>query len=354
MKQGQFKNGLLLIIAVTIAACSAPKVQQEVLMPAREAGMQSAKKLAVFNISGDNGSFTAQVESFIANVKVNGKPYFEILERQMLDKIMAEQKMVSSSGLFNEKDAVKLGDLGGADTLIMGGLNMPAVEVRNYEKEDKLCKVRDSSGVCHDWSTVRTPCIDKSASVRFTLKAVSVQKGSIIFTKTYSGSASNTFCNSSMRAVGSIGMSNALSTGSGFNKSEGDVQNEAINKVLDGLRKDIAPFTVLVTIEFMEKDDVMSSDTKNLFKSAMDFVDGKRMDRACDLFKQAGSRDGNSPAVNYNMGVCAEIGGDFDRAESYYHKADRNTSKPDKLIGSALARVAEMKAKSQEVSKQMR
>jgi tetratricopeptide (TPR) repeat protein len=171
--------------------------------------------------------------------------------------------------------------------------------------------------------------------VDFTIKAVSVQQGLITFTKTYSGSARDSSCR-------------------GDGKSGADLQNEAIWQVLEGMRRDVAPYTVMVSIEFMDDDDVMDSATRRKVKNAMEYAEQKRVDRACEIFKEAVAGSGKSPALYYNLGVCAEIASDFDRAETLYDKADRLSSKPVELISQALIRVRLMKSNQQAVSQQLR
>jgi len=315
-----------------LVGCASVKVSQVVEVPARQSGMVNSKKLAVFYFNGDTaGTFTAQVESYLSNITVRDTPYFQVLEREMLDKIIDEQRMVSSSGYFDENDAVKLGKLSGADTLIMGSVSMPPVSAHHYRKAVEYCKDKN----CTRKETRYESCLDKSANVDLTLKAVSVQQGTIIFTQTYSGKDSNTVC------------------GDKRGKNETDLQNEAIRQILNNLRKDVAPYSVVLNIEFMEKDDSMSSATKAKLKGAMEYIKQKRVDRACEIFKDAIASDTNSPALYYNVGVCAEIDGDLDRAENLYNQSDRKAAKPIRLISEAINRVRMMKSNQTAVSKQI-
>lgn len=353
------KNLRLAIIGaafVLLAGCSTPKVSQVVEIPARQSGMVNAKKLAVFNINGDrNGTFTAQVESYLGNINVRHKPYFEMVERQRIDQIIAEQRMVTSSGFFNENDVVKLGKLSAADTLIMGSVSMPSVTVRNYTKKLEHCKDKK----CTQTDVSYEPCVEKIANVDYTLKAVSVQQGNIIFTQTYSGKANNTFCgNGDGRSDSSIcaiqtaipALSNNTACG---DKNETELRNQAINQILDNLRKDVAPYPVVLNIEFMEEDDSMSSATEDKLEGAMEYVKQQRVSRACEIFKDALASDTNSPALYYNLGVCAEIGGDLDRAETLYSQSDRKAVKPIRLISEAINRVKSMRYNQAAVSQQM-
>jgi hypothetical protein len=340
---------------VLLAGCSAVKVTKEVEFPARQSGMVNTKKLAVFNINGDiNGAFTSQVESYFSNIQVRGTTYFEVLERQMLDKIVAEQHMVSSSGLFNEKDAAKLGRLSGADTLITGVVSMPPMSVNQRTKTEQRCK--DTK--CKVKEDVYFSCVDKNVNLGFTLKAVSVQQGNILFTHIYSGKGSSTECDegknkSEVNRRDVLALLGSDKTSYAGIISETELRNVAIRQILDNLRKDVAPYPVMLNIEFMEKDDFMSSATKDKLGGAMEYIKQGRMDRACEIFKDALTSDTNSPALYYNSGVCAEVGSDLDKAEILYNQADRKTSKPVRLISDAINRIKTVRTNQVAVSKQI-
>ncbi|MFZ5524537.1 MAG: CsgG/HfaB family protein [Pseudomonadota bacterium] len=330
-----WKNLVIAAMAAAIAmlvGCAAAKVSQVVEVPARQSGMVDSRKLAVFYFNGDiDGTITAQVESYLSNINVRGTPYFKVLEREMLDKIMDEQRMVSSSGYFDENDAVKLGKLSGADTLIMGSVSKPPISVRYYRKAVDYCLDKK----CTKKETRYKSCADMVTNIDLTLKAVSVQQGTIIFTQTYAGKASDTDC------------------GGAGGKNETDLRNQAIKQILNDLRKDVAPYSVMLSIEFMDKDDSMSPATKAKLEGAMEYIRQKRVDRACEIFRDALAGDTNSPALYYNLGVCAEIEGDLDKAEDLYHQSDRKAAKPIRLISEAINRVKAMKSNQTELGKQI-
>lgn len=333
----------VVVCSLLLAACSSVKVSREVEMPARASGMAGAKKLAVLQLDGDrDGSFGARVEAWLASIQVRGTPYFEVLERKMLDRIVAEQKMVSASGLFDERDAVRLGDLAGADTLVTGGVHMPPPGERLYQRSEQVCRkwkkvVRDGKEVeeCAYYGTRYIDCVERSANVDFTIKAVSVRQGNLIFTRTYSGSADDNSCH-------------------GRAKSGGDLQNEAIRQVFESMRKDVAPYTVTVSIEFMDDDEGMDRATRKKVAGAMEYAEQQRVDRACEIFREAAAGAPRSPALYYNLGVCAEIEADYERAATFYRQADRNAGEPVELISQALVRVKQMQANQQAVSQQVR
>ena len=64
------------------------------------------------------------------------------------------------------------------------------------------------------------------------------------------------------------------------------------------------------------------------------------MDNACELWGEARNLAGNSHALLYNLGVCAESRGDVDAALSLYKQADKKLGKPDDDISLALNRVS--------------
>ena len=143
-------TGALSIVCLgVLLSCAAPRVSQNVMMPARASGMQDVKKLAVVRFAGDrNNEFSTKLEAFLANIRVRDQAYFTVVDRSSLDTILREQRMVNESGLFNEQDAVKLGQLSGADTIISGFVKWPTVEESNYREERSVCVEYQSKDEC--------------------------------------------------------------------------------------------------------------------------------------------------------------------------------------------------------------
>lgn len=343
MKGRGLKILFISLLALFVAACAAPKIEQNVVMPANENGMQSVKKVAVLGFSGDpKQEFSIKLEAFLVNIKVNNKPYFTVVDRKALDVIIREQRMVSESGLFNEKDIVKVGELSGVDTVMNGFVKWPKMEYKSFYEDRGYCAKADSKGKCIKWGSKKVKCTQQLSRFSVTVKAVSVQKGDVVFSKAYNGSGNNKYCSDS------IGASKMMPS---------ELAKIAMSSAMKQMRRDMAPYTIVMTIKLMDGDDSSLEDNDNaikLFESGLDFAGAKRMDRACEKFREATAVYNKSPALYHNLGVCSEINGELEKALRMHERADGLLDKPDELINVALNRVkTKMKNKS-EVAGQLR
>lgn len=340
-KKSRFLKKLIISsLTILMAACASPKVKQDVVMPAKENGMRNVEKIAVLGFSGDQKrEFSIKLESFLANVKVNDNPYFTVVDRNALDAIIKEQKMVSQSGLFNEKDVVKIGELSGVDTVVNGFVKWPKMETTSFLEERSICIRANSKGKCKEWGTKQVRCNDQVSKFDVTVKAISVQKGDVVFSKNYIGTGKNKFCSDS-----------------GSQKASLELAETASDSVMAQMRKDVAPYVIVMTIELMDSDDSDLDDNKaanKLFESGLEFADNKRMDKACEKFRAATAIYDKSPALYHNLGVCAEIAGDLDKALRLHRHADGLLDKPSGHISNALVRVDEKLKNEKSVTSQL-
>ena len=334
-----------LACGLLLTACATPTgVRQQVLKPAKEPAMSKARKLAIVNFSGDRrGLFVSRLESMLAGVKVNGKSYFTLLARDMLDVILNEQRMVNETGLFKQSDAVRLGELSGADTIISGSVARPRYETTRFKENRSRCTRRkkdedgDDAGCAH-WYEYTVNCTTQISYYEFNFRAIGVTQGEILFAKNYSEQANNSYC-----------------PDSGTQSTRTDLEALARAGTMRQLRLDVAPYAVNVFIEFMTKDkSKMPQRAKNLLKHGLEFAESGRLGRACENFREAVSSFKQSPALYHNLGVCAEVSGDFNRALTFFKKADSLSTRPEKLIGEALRRVPASINRRNKVAEQLR
>jgi len=336
------KKTLISFLAILITACAGPKIKQSVVMPANENSMKTVKKIAVTGFSGDRQKeFSTKLESFLSNIKVKNKPYFTVVDRNALDLIIKEQKMVSESGLFNEKDSVKLGELSGVDTVVNGFVKWPSMETQSFLEERSVCVRANAKGKCKEWGTTKVRCNRQVSKFNVTVKAISVEKGEVTFSKNYDGEGRNEYCSDS--------------SGKG-KKLPSYLSQRAVDSVMLKMRRDIAPYIVVMTIELMNSDDSGLKDNKSankIFESGLDFADSNRMDRACKKFSAATAEYDKSPALYHNLGVCAEIEGNLEKALKLHNHADNLLDKPNKNISNSLARVSTKMSNKSAVESQM-
>ena len=85
------------------------KDKKPVAVAAESAEAASLRRIAVLQFDRRAGGpdITAEVEAMLANVQVNGQPYFAVVERNKIQQVMREMKL-GESGVIREDTAAKL------------------------------------------------------------------------------------------------------------------------------------------------------------------------------------------------------------------------------------------------------
>lgn len=305
-----------------------------VTQPPRDPDMVNAKRIAVtpFKENGrEHDQATADVEAMLEGVMVEGSSYFQIIDRQTLDSIFTEYKL--SDKYIDSNTAVQIGKLAGADTILSGKVSGPTVKVRSFTKKNKEC-VRMEAGAkpyeidkCLQWVDRPVSCKEYNASVYLTPRAVNVESGRVIYTKKHFKEIKDDFCQGETKLP----------------PSPEQMKQRVMDIILTEVMMDVAPTDKIVSIKLLRSDGgKIPPMTEEKLKGAIKWAKSNRMDRACNLFKEAMSEHPSSAALTYNVGVCAEIKRDLQRALVLYKEADSKLMKPNKTISEALERILMM------------
>ena len=415
-KLPSFVKYIVVITAVlAISACGAPKIKQTVLMPAKASAMKNSKKVAVVGFYGDREEiFTKKLQSYVSGITVQGQRYFQVIDHSMLKASLQQQfappsvnipdpadladlpnpgDLLSSladlassapglnkrnkksrkaenkaakaaapglptvdapSYIFRPADAMKIGQISGADTIMTGIVKWPGIVATKETEERSRCaehKKRKSDNKltpgykgskCTRYEKYAVNCTTQTSKIDFALKAVSIASSEIAFTKEYTGKAENKYCDDEKDPT--------IATAA-------DLSDKAIANAFTALRQDLAPYNVVVTIELMDSDNSQLSANKEiqkLLENGLDFAKNGRFDRACENFKQVETQYDKSPAVYYNLGVCAEVMNELSLASTLYKRADGLTTKNNDTINQALSRVDARIARSSQLESQLR
>lgn len=252
--------------------------------------------------------------------------------------------------LFRPDDAVTLGRLSGADTILTGVVKWPTVQHDYYKADRSRCvqteRSKTASGSetekCVQYEKYQVPCTKQLSNIEFLIKAVNINNQEIVFTRRYSAAAENHYCRDDKQDK---------------RMSHSKLSQIAIARAIKKMRYDVAPYTVVLTINLMKKDDSRLADNKEakaLLDQGMNFAAHNRLDRACENFSRAEKLYTQSPALYYNLGVCAEIKNQLDEASQLYGVADSLTTRNNKTINAALHRIKDRMIKSEQVAEQMR
>lgn len=334
---------------ILLVGCSKPlSVKREVLMPARVDGLKQSKKIAFTSFKGDStGLYTQKIENYFRQVKVDNKPYFEVIERDALEKIIAEQKL-SQSGLLDEAESINVGHISGADTLVLGSIAPPVVEsIRTYEQRTdfntclRYIKIKNRL-VCDAFRTYQVDCFTQSTSIEFNIKFVNIETAKSNYQGNYSGSSEHYYCSDR-----------------GSRLSQERLKDIAFTQSINSMRKDIAPYRKQVTIVMLDEDDGSNLEDNDsaleLFKKGFEMVDNGNVDRGCTFFRQASAKYAHSPAIYYNLGVCTELKAHLPQALTFYQAAQNKIGdKPLPEIPRAIKRIKQRMVDDQRVKQQSR
>ena len=335
----QIKKIGVFLFFLTLFGCSTPKIQTRVELPAKIPEVSKVKKIGIYDLKNDTILIGAKLEELFRSVQTNNTPFFEVFNREDLERIIQEQNNASSV-LFNEAQVINIGKLAKVEAILTGAVQTAILKQTPYTKtEFRLQCLVWKNLACQQWVPISYPvhCTKSQSSIAFQIRISDVENGQAILAKTYTGANSDDTCSTP--------------------PSLAQMQQQSIRQALANVRQDIAPYYISVTIELMEKDNSDLSDQKEAqeyFDLGLEFInaDTPSIQKGCGYFHQAASRYGESAAIYYNLGVCTEIEGDINKAQSYYLQAEQKLKKPNNLVSKALQNIKKRKADEAALEKQ--
>ena len=327
------------------AGCAPVKINTTALVPGRFDQAAQFKKVAVLPFEGPQGAeFASEIEGVLASVTINDKPYFEVVDRASIDKILAEMKL-SMTGLVDPSTAAKVGNIVGARGIYTGAITASTVNDTKYSEKRTRCASevtkKDSKGHdyqdCERWEDYYVPCVKRTATFAFTPKLIEVETGRVLYSNTLEKRTMSSAC------VGRKSLADAV-----------EMKRNVQEAVKESFREDVAPHYVTIQISLMDStSDIDSKEATQKVKSGLDFAKHNRLDRGCELWTEAKTLSPKSVTILYNLGVCAEVESRLDDAQSLYKEADRLMMKPDDRVTIALARISEAIQKRKKLNLQV-
>jgi len=204
--------------------------------------------------------------------------FYDVIEREQLEKIMREQRL-SLSGALDESSAAEVGKLLGLDVMIMGSVS--------YTSDDKYT------------NSSSTRCLKRTLTAKGTIKIISVETAKVEGTKNAEVSLKESGCNDNISSVPSV---NEMADGALKN-----LANQFVDYFTPGYEEITYDFEKIKLKEFKERS-----------KEAMDYIDAGDLDRAFPIAYAMFEADSYNPKAAYNLGIIYEMVGDFEEAAEYY------------------------------------
>ena len=332
----RYMRKILVCAAVAALLGCAHKVSTSVLMPSDADGISSYRNVAVLPFSGSYGKqLTPSAENVLVTTEVRGVRYFNVADRQNLNRVISEQKL-QVSGVTDENTAVKLGRLVGVQGIFTGTADITS-DRSNYTERRTKCGATNSKGKCTSYYDYNVTCTKKKVLVTFIPKLIDVSTAQVVYSEKITGAAEDNRCQDS----GSPLMSDA------------DLIKSAENSAMYEFRRQIAPYSADVKLTLLTSKSGLDGDGKDMLKSAQKFAEAGRLDRACAIWTDGMAKYPKSPSFIFNIGVCRETEAKYEEALELYMKADAQTDEPDKVIGEAMDRVRQRIADKDRLKKQL-
>jgi|GEM_PF-3196096 len=277
---------------------TSPEVPMSYMRPANQPGTEGMRNIAI--LDGNAASF---IESELSGIVVNSAPYFTVVDRNLTDKIIKEQKF-SESMFANASSRVRFGQISGADSLFTG-------HISNKFDTEKYSEKRTE-----DKKEYTVSCKKRTAVVSFNAKSTSVETGKVLFASGYSETVKSKACS---------GDGDSLAT-------DQELAGKALGLISRSFQADVAPYLYNYKVELMEGDDSdMDESVEKFFDLGVTFAEKENFVSACKMFKKAQGLYTESVAITYNNAVCAESVGDIDTARAFYEQAMTLTEDADEL-----------------------
>lgn len=313
---------LLLAVSITvlISGC-AQKVTVKALEPAEINGAANTKNIAVTPFHQDSVNLSDKIEAAVSNQSIDGKPYFNVINRSDLKKIVEEQK-IQNSGLIDASTAVEVGNLLGAQAIISGSVDIPTLHDDPYYVERTKCRGKGEERQC--WK-VNVACLNRTIGLSVQIRMIDVSTAGIIYADNVTRKKQWNHCVDDTRTL--------PSKASGSQYLANTIANEFAYKLTPHYRN--------IAVTLLEEPDMEYSDNQEeLLENALLYIEQSRYDKAEQLLRRLiDSTASQSYVPFYDIGVIYEVRRNFTEAQHYYVAADNLTIEPVEEINAAVNRI---------------
>jgi len=324
---------ILFVVMFLFTSC-AQKVRIRALEPAQIDRISQTKKIAVLNFKNDRVALSHKIEANLAGFRIKNKKYFTIVSRNDLNQVLNEQKF-QSSGLTDEKNSVKVGEIIGAEAIISGNVQSPAKQDSYYYAD----RVRCANAKCSELIYYRVRCMKRVVGLSAEIRVVDVSLGDIIYADTFSRSRVYKHCSDDSHPLPSTSMA---------------AQNLATS-IANQFTYKLTPHYREFYVTLLEDPDLdYTSKQEKLLKYSLEYIQQARYDKAETLLMQLiDSTDAKSYVAFYDLGVIKEAQGKYEEAKEYYDYADNLMIEPVEEINEAIVRINSLIEKRKRTLKQL-
>ena len=213
-------------------------------------------------------------QTFVKGVKTD---FYQVIEREQLQKVLKEQRL-SLSGALDEGSAAEVGRLLGLDVIIMGNVSYSGTDERSGSEY---------------------PCLKRTVTAKGTMKMVSVETAQVVGTKSAEATVYMKKCSDARSSI----------------PTQAVMAETALKNLARKFTDYFAPGYQYIEYEF---EKVKLKEFKSKSKEAMGFIENGDLDRAFPIAYAMFEADSYNPKAAYNLGVIYEMVGSNVDALEYY------------------------------------
>lgn len=328
------KNFFFAFILIVLFTGCAQEVNITTFEPATIDRASKAKKVSIMEFQNDSVGFSSLLESLVAQKKVYDEPYFTVVSRNELNKILDEQKL-QYSGLVDKTTAVKIGNLIGVQAIISGNVINSSFNRSSYYATRYRCIDRK----CKEVREYLVRCEKGTYNLNVSIKMSDVEFGDIIYANTFNRTNTYSHCRDESGSLPNFG--NIM------NSFSNSISNEFISK--------ISPTKRVMSVELLDKPEIDYNDKqKKLLEYSLKYIESARYDKAEQLLSELlTSTNDKCYVAAYDLGVVKESKGEYKLAKQLYDLADGLVLEPNEIINNAVNRINNQLQNKEIVNKQL-
>lgn len=319
-------------LALLLSACAAPALKKDVLRPAKAGEVARLTRLTVKPFEGDpDGRVRAAVESVLASIQVNGRPYFTLIGEGAPPAQSLGTPMQWSNGKGK-------GPRYGSEGLVQGAVGSNGWRDDHYIEQRRECIMDDGKGHCQLWGNRNLRCTKRRATFAFTPRVTARDTGEILMSQEFSQTEESSGCPDQNGPIGGKAL-----------------LSRAEDTVMERFRKHVAPHVDTLQIPLVTQDgSAPASEIKLTLEKGLELAKDGHPGEACRHFRAAAAQHKTGYATAYLQGACAEFEGDLDAAEGFYRQAQSRAAVPVDVVEAGFARLNQARIDRGKLDNQLR
>jgi len=329
------KQGVVFLLACLMLTGCAPQLKVRTIEPAEVQRIASLKRVAVLAFKQErNIGLSGKIETQLSHKQWQGKPYFTVINRRDIQSILKEQRF-QYSGILNETHAVEVGELLGAQALIVGEITSATQSDSQVTEMRRKCADKK----CKKSTKYSVSCTQRRIHLGGNIRVIDVSQGDIVYSDSLSQAYDWKHCTDDQQVL--------PSKDQGLDLLAAEMADKFVYK--------LAPRYKTSYLTLLDSPDIPYADNETLLlENSIEFIEASRLDKAEGLLLQLVQSTGSKSYVAlYNLGVVKEAQAEYQQARRYYQMADQLQIQPVEEINLAVVRIEQVIEKHEQALQQI-